>query len=80
LRHESLHAHGAVGADWHETCIAWEWTRSKGHEKGAEGKIRIANLAIVGSYSTKGVAPIHPELLHTMTGKDLAEQQERSNP
>jgi starch phosphorylase len=36
-------------------------------------KIRMANLAIVGSHSTNGVAAIHSELLRTMTVKDLAE-------
>jgi len=59
--------------------MTWGWTRSKGHEEGAERNIR-ANLAIVGSHSTKGVAAIHSELLRTMTVKDLAEQQERRNP
>jgi glucan phosphorylase len=80
LRHFRWRAHGAVGADWHEMCITWGWTRSKGHEEGAERKIRIANLAIVGSHSTKGVTAIHSELLRTITVKDLAEQQERRNP
>jgi glycogen phosphorylase len=42
-------------------------------EEGAERKIRMANLAIVGSYSTNGVAAIHSELLRTTTVKDLAE-------
>src|SRR5215472_5785503 len=36
-------------------------------------KIRMANLAIVGSHSTNGVAAIHSELLRTTTVKDLAE-------
>ena len=36
-------------------------------------KIRMANLAIVGSHSTNGVAAIHSVLLRTMTVKDLAE-------
>jgi starch phosphorylase len=36
-------------------------------------KIRMANLAIVGSHSTNGVAALHSELLRTMTVKDLAE-------
>jgi starch phosphorylase len=61
-------------------CKTWRWTQSKGHEEGAERKIRIANLAIVDSHSTKGVAAMHSELLRTMTVKDLAEQQERRNP
>ncbi len=38
-----------------------------------EGKIRMANLAIVGSHSTNGVAAIHSKLLRTTTVKDLAE-------
>jgi starch phosphorylase len=42
-------------------------------EEGPERKIRMANLAIVGSHSTNGVAAIHSELLRTMTVKDLAE-------
>src|SRR5215470_10888382 len=42
-------------------------------EEGAERKIRMANLAIVGSHSTNGVAAIHSALLRTMTVKDLAE-------
>ncbi|HSY42340.1 MAG TPA: glycogen/starch/alpha-glucan phosphorylase, partial [Candidatus Acidoferrum sp.] len=36
-------------------------------------KIRMANLAIVGSHSTNGVAAIHSGLLRTMTVRDLAE-------
>jgi phosphoglucomutase len=42
--------------------------------------IRMANLAIVGSHSTKGVTAIHSELLRTMTVKDLPKQQERRQP
>jgi glycogen phosphorylase len=42
-------------------------------EEGPERKIRMANLAIVGSHSTNGVAEIHSRLLRTMTVKDLAE-------
>jgi starch phosphorylase len=42
-------------------------------EEGAEQKIRMANLAIVGSHSTNGVAAIHSGLLRTTTVKDLAE-------
>src|SRR5262249_45667210 len=38
-----------------------------------ERKIRMANLAIVGSHSTNGVAAIHSELLRTTTVRDLAE-------
>ncbi len=36
-------------------------------------KIRMANLAIVGSHSTNGVAAIHSELLRTTTVKELAD-------
>jgi starch phosphorylase len=36
-------------------------------------QIRMANLAIVGSHSTNGVAAIHSALLRTVTVKDLAE-------
>jgi starch phosphorylase len=42
-------------------------------EEGAERKIRMANLAIVGSHSTNGVAAIHSGLLRTTTVKALAE-------
>jgi glycogen phosphorylase len=42
-------------------------------EEGTNRKVRMANLAIVGSHSTNGVAAIHSELLRTMTVKDLAE-------
>src|SRR5207245_10035003 len=42
-------------------------------EEGKERKIRMANLAIVGSHSTNGVAAIHSELLRTTTVEDLAE-------
>src|SRR5215475_11869287 len=42
-------------------------------EEEPERKIRMANLAIVGSHSTNGVAAIHSQLLRTMTVKDLAE-------
>jgi glycogen phosphorylase len=59
----------------------------RSHYTGAEGLIervslieeapvkhvRMANLAIVGSHSTNGVAAIHSELLRTSTVKDLAE-------
>jgi len=42
-------------------------------EEGARRKIRMANLAIVGSHSTNGVAAIHSKLLRAVTVKDLAE-------
>ena len=42
-------------------------------EEGPEDKVRMANLAIVGSHSTNGVAAIHSELLRKLTVKDLAE-------
>jgi len=42
-------------------------------EEGCQQKIRMANLAIVGSHSTNGVAAIHSQLLRTITVKDLAE-------
>jgi starch phosphorylase len=42
-------------------------------EEGGERKIRMANLAIVGSHSTNGVAAIHSGLLRAVTIKDLAE-------
>jgi starch phosphorylase len=42
-------------------------------EEGGERRIRMANLAIVGSHSTNGVAVIHSQLLRRTTVKDLAE-------
>ncbi len=42
-------------------------------EEGNQRKVRMANLAIVGSHSTNGVAEIHSKLLRTTTVKDLAE-------
>jgi len=42
-------------------------------EEVPQRTIRMANLAIVGSHSTNGVAAIHSGLLRTMTVKDLAE-------
>jgi starch phosphorylase len=42
-------------------------------EEGADRKVRMANLAIVGSHSTNGVAAIHSGLLRTVTVKGLAE-------
>jgi starch phosphorylase len=42
-------------------------------EEGPYRKVRMANMAIVGSHSTNGVAAIHTSLLRTVTVKDLAE-------
>jgi starch phosphorylase len=42
-------------------------------EEGTSKHVRMANLAIVGSHSTNGVAAIHSRLLRTVTVKDLAE-------
>jgi len=42
-------------------------------EEGPVRHVRMANLAIVGSHSTNGVAAIHSELLRTITVPDLAE-------
>lgn len=42
-------------------------------EEGATKYVRMANLAIVGSHSTNGVAALHSELLRTTTVRDLAE-------
>jgi len=42
-------------------------------EEGETKHVRMANLAIVGSHSTNGVAEIHSRLLRTVTVKDLAE-------
>ena len=42
-------------------------------EEGPKRKVRMANLAIVGTHSTNGVAAIHSELLRTQTVRPLAE-------
>ena len=42
-------------------------------EEGPSKHVRMANLAIVGSHSTNGVAAIHSALLRSTTVKDLAE-------
>jgi glycogen phosphorylase len=42
-------------------------------EDGSEKKVRMANLAVVGSHSTNGVAEIHSNLLRETTLQDLAE-------
>src|SRR3984957_2684708 len=42
-------------------------------EEGNSRKVRMANLAIVGSHSTNGVAAVHSKLLRATTVKDLAE-------
>jgi starch phosphorylase len=42
-------------------------------EEDPQRNVRMANLAIVGSHSTNGVAGIHSELLRATTVKDLAE-------
>jgi len=42
-------------------------------EEGSIKHVRMANLAIVGSHSTNGVAAIHSTLLRSTTVKDLAE-------
>jgi starch phosphorylase len=42
-------------------------------EEGSSRNIRMANLAVVGSHSTNGVAAVHSKLLRSSTMKDLAE-------
>ena len=42
-------------------------------EESPSKHVRMANLAIVGSHSTNGVAAIHSRLLRTVTVKELAE-------
>ncbi|MDG3005913.1 glycogen/starch/alpha-glucan phosphorylase [Paludisphaera mucosa] len=41
-------------------------------EEGPEKKVRMAHLAVVGSYSTNGVAALHSRLLRETVLKDLA--------
>src|SRR5262249_36258527 len=41
-------------------------------EEGPNRQVRMANLAIIGTHSTNGVAAIHSELLRTRTVADLA--------
>jgi glycogen phosphorylase len=48
-------------------------TRMSLIEEGPQCNVRMANLAIVGSHSTNGVAAIHSGLLRATTVKDLAE-------
>jgi glycogen phosphorylase len=48
-------------------------TRMSLIEEGPHCNIRMANLAIIGSHSTNGVAAIHSGLLRATTVKDLAE-------
>jgi starch phosphorylase len=42
-------------------------------EESTPPKVRMANLAIVGSHSTNGVAAIHSQLLQSATVRELAE-------
>ncbi len=42
-------------------------------QEGPEKRVRMANLAIVGSHSTNGVAEIHSRLLRATVVRDLAE-------
>ena len=49
------------------------WARASLVEEGPTQMVRMANLAIVGTHSTNGVAAIHSNLLRTMTVRDLAE-------
>ena len=42
-------------------------------EEGPEKRVRMANLAIVGTHSTNGVAEIHSRLLRTTVVSDFAE-------
>jgi starch phosphorylase len=60
----------SVRARWHSDD---KTVRVSLVEEGTSRKIRMANLAIVGSHSTNGVASIHSTLLRTLTAKDFAE-------
>jgi starch phosphorylase len=42
-------------------------------EEGDSRKVRMANLAIIGSHSTNGVAALHSQLLRTKVVKDFAD-------
>jgi len=42
-------------------------------EESSERQVRMANLAIVGTHSTNGVAQIHSDLLRTRVVRDFAE-------
>ena len=42
-------------------------------EEGPEKRIRMAHLAVVGSYAVNGVAPLHSRLLREQTLRDFAE-------
>jgi starch phosphorylase len=52
---------------------AWRQERVSIIEEVGQPNVRMANLAIVGTHSTNGVAAIHSQLLRTMTVKDLAD-------
>jgi starch phosphorylase len=42
-------------------------------ENGPREKVRMANLAVIGSHSTNGVAAIHSDLMRVTTFKNLAQ-------
>jgi len=73
---EIIHEINRRHLDRARTCFAGDGGRLASVsliEEGAMRKVRMANLAIVGSHSTNGVAAIHSGLLRSMTVKDLAE-------
>jgi starch phosphorylase len=43
-------------------------------QEGAQRRVRMANLAVVGSHSTNGVAEIHSRLLRATVLRELSEQ------
>src|SRR5208283_141403 len=58
---------------WRYSGDAGRVTRMSIIEEGSTKHVRMANLAIVGSHSTNGVAAIHTELLKSHVVPDFAQ-------